>query len=40
MLRPELPHRSRGLVKRPEDWKWSSYRYYQQSDDVLLEINV
>jgi putative transposase len=19
----------RGLVERPEDWRWSSYRYYQ-----------
>ncbi len=24
----------RGLVKRPEDWKWSSYRFYQ-SDGAI-----
>ena len=30
----------RRLVKNPEDWKWSSYSYYQQSDNVLLEIDV
>jgi len=30
----------RGLVKRPEDWRWSSYAYYQKADNALLEINV
>ena len=28
-----------GLVKNPEDWKWSSYRWYNGLDDVVLEID-
>lgn len=30
----------RGLVTQPEDWRWSSYCYYQRTDNVLLEIDV
>ena len=30
----------RGLVRQPEDWQWSSYRYYGAGDNVLLEIDV
>jgi putative transposase len=29
----------RGLVKRPEDWKWSSYRYYAFGEQGV-KINV
>jgi REP-associated tyrosine transposase len=28
----------RGLVKRPEDWKWSSYRHYAFRDKGIVEI--
>lgn len=30
----------RGLVRRAEDWRWSSYCYYQRSDNMLLEIDL
>ena len=29
----------RGLVKRPEDWPWSSCRWYLGDRDVVLEID-
>jgi putative transposase len=29
---------TRGLVNDPEDWKWSSYRWYEGMDDVAIEI--
>ncbi len=28
----------RGLVKRPEDWKWSSYRHYAFREKGSVEI--
>jgi putative transposase len=28
-----------GLANNPEDWKWSSYRWYNGLDDVVLEID-
>ena len=28
----------RGLVGRPEDWKWSSFRHYSEGVDVGVEI--
>jgi len=28
-----------GLVAKPGDWKWSSYRWYQGLDDIALEID-
>ena len=30
---------TRGLVERPEDWPWSSYRYYEFSDESLLKMD-
>jgi putative transposase len=30
----------RGLVKDPETWEWSSYRWYQGRKDVKLEMDV
>ena len=30
----------RGLVSRPEDWKWSSYRSYQGATDTVLELDA
>ena len=30
----------RGLVKQAEGWKWSSYQYYADSPDTLLEIDA
>jgi len=30
----------RGLVTRPEDWRWSSYRWYQGERDVPLSIDI
>jgi putative transposase len=30
----------RGLVKSPERWEWSSYRYYADGTNALLEINL
>jgi putative transposase len=29
---------SRGLVSRPEDWKWSSYRHYLTGEVGIVEI--
>jgi len=31
---------TRELVKRPEDWPWSSYRWYQGETDVPLEMDL
>ena len=28
----------RGLVSRPEDWRWSSYRHYLTGEDDVVEI--
>ena len=28
----------RGLVEKPEDWKWSSYRYYQTGQQGRVQI--
>ena len=30
----------RGLVSRPEEWIWSSYRWYRGLDQVLLEMDA
>jgi putative transposase len=30
---------TRSLVDRPEDWQWSSYRYYELEDDSLLAMD-
>ncbi|MDZ7798275.1 MAG: hypothetical protein U5L76_01505 [Patescibacteria group bacterium] len=27
------------IVKKPEDYKWSSYRNYYLDDDSIIEIN-
>ena len=29
----------RGLVARPEDWAWSSYRYYEFGDESVLKMD-
>ena len=29
----------RGLVEKPEDWRWSSYRSYAYGEDGLVRIN-
>ena len=29
----------RGLVEKPDDWKWSSYRSYAYGEDGLVRIN-
>lgn len=29
-----------GLVKRPEDWKWSSYRFYAFGEPLRLKIKI
>ena len=29
----------RGLVSCPEDWKWSSYRWYMDQEDAVIEID-
>lgn len=29
----------RGLVKKPEDWRWSSYRSYAYGENGLVRIN-
>jgi hypothetical protein len=31
---------TRGLVSRPGDWHWSSCRWYQGEQDVLLKMDV
>ena len=28
----------RGLVERPEDWRWSSYRHYLTGEDWIVKI--
>jgi putative transposase len=28
----------RGLVERPEDWEWSSFRHYATGDEGVVEI--
>lgn len=28
----------RGLVEKPEDWRWSSYRYYQTGEQGRVKI--
>ena len=28
----------RGLVEKPEDWKWSSYRHYLTGFEGVVEI--
>ncbi|MBU0640256.1 MAG: hypothetical protein KKB50_15425 [Planctomycetes bacterium] len=30
---------TRGLVDRPEQWRWSGYRYYELSDDSLIAMD-
>jgi putative transposase len=30
---------TRGLVERPEDWPWSSYRYYELDDCRILKMD-
>lgn len=30
---------TRGLVDRPEDWAWSSFRYYEQLEGVVLNLD-
>jgi len=29
----------RGLVEKPEDWRWSSYRSYAYGEPGLVRIN-
>jgi putative transposase len=29
----------RGLVERPEQWRWSSYRYYELGDDSMISMD-
>lgn len=29
----------RGLVERPEQWRWSSYRFYELGDGSLIEMD-
>ena len=30
---------TRGLVGRPEQWRWSSYRFYELADDSLIRMD-
>ena len=30
---------TRGLVDRPEDWPWSSYRYFELNDSSVLKLD-
>jgi putative transposase len=30
---------TRGLVERPEDWHWSSYRYYELNDRSVIQMD-
>ena len=30
---------TRGLVERPEQWQWSSYRFYELGDDSLIAMD-
>ena len=41
MVKPGYLHRNpvkRGLVKEPEDWRWSSYRHYAFREIGVVEI--
>jgi len=29
----------RGLVQRPDEWRWSSYRFYEFGDDSLIAMD-
>jgi hypothetical protein len=29
----------RGLVEKPQDWKWSSYRFYAYGELGLVTVN-
>jgi putative transposase len=29
---------TRGLVKQPQDWRWSSFRHYATGERVIVEI--
>jgi putative transposase len=29
----------RGLVEHPEQWRWSSYRFYEVGDDSMIEMD-
>ena len=30
---------TRGLVDRADDWRWSSYRYYELGDESVLRMD-
>ncbi len=30
---------ARGIVQRPEQWEWSSYRYYECDDDAVIAMH-
>ena len=30
---------TRGLVDRPEQWPWSSFRFYELGDDSLIAMD-
>jgi putative transposase len=30
----------RGLCERPTDWRWSSVRWYEEMDDVVLDVDL
>ena len=30
---------TRGLVERPEEWPWSSYRFYELGDATVLKMD-
>ena len=30
---------TRGLVDKPDDWAWSSYRYYELDDHTVLSMD-
>ena len=30
---------TRGLVERPEQWRWSSYRFYEMDDISLIDMD-
>jgi putative transposase len=30
----------RGLVEKPEDWVWSSYRYYQTGEQGRVKVGI
>src|SRR5258708_39901038 len=33
------PHLARKLVRRPQDWPWSSYLFYEKGDAGLITID-